>query len=80
MRIQILILGFKGLSLVVICLENHRRLAIILLFPRYPKFCQIIKTQRLRYPQLFRIIGDKLVELETFLFSWSIQNWISIWH
>ena len=68
MRIQILILQFKGLCLVVICLENPRRLAI-LLFPGYPKFCQIINVPRLRYPQLFRMDGDKLAELETFLFS-----------
>ena len=63
MRIQILILRFKGLSLVVICLENPRRLAT-LLFPGHPKFCQIMKTQHLRYPKLFRMVGDKLVELE----------------
>ena len=73
MRIQILILWFKGLSLVIIRLENPRLLAI-LLFPGYPKFWKIMKTQRLKYPQLFRMVGDKLVELETFLFSRSLRS------
>ena len=66
-----MILRFSGLSLVVICLEHPRRLAT-LLFPGHPKFCQIINAPRLRYPQLFRMVGDKLAELETFLFSRSI--------
>ena len=56
MRIQILILRFKGLRLVVICLENPRRLAI-LLFPGYPKFCQIMKLSISDIPNYLGWLG-----------------------
>ena len=61
------------LSLVFISQENPRWSGI-LLFPDQPRFCRLMKTRNLRYPQLSGMNRDKSGESGEFLFSRCISD------